>query len=295
MGRSGTGLEVLAADTGGTAPLSASVVNTGNPETSQYRAFSNNAGTSDISIFDVNITAGQESIQRINAPSGLANAQGNLALMDMDASPVRWAHMPIQCVVSPVGSTKHGRYLVVCNKTSMNVSIISLDSNGNPKRLYTFPAGLGSHGVAFGRKATQSGIAYYAYVTNTFENYVSVYDLQLLEELAALEAQNRAPRSFLPGSAREKVSISGYAAQQLTGKPQATLPITLFSPDARGMVHVGDIPLPTPPQPGPRAFLKEPVWVNLPGVGEVVLDLDLKTDTGGMGVFCTPLPPPWGN
>ncbi|MBC6970909.1 MAG: hypothetical protein DWB60_13125, partial [Armatimonadetes bacterium] len=78
-----------------------------------------------------------------------------------------------------------------------------------------------------------------------------------------------------------------------TGANRATVPLTLLSPDARGIVHVGDVPLDTA---GPlrRCFLKEHVWVDLPGVGEMMLDLDLTTESGAMGVFCRPAGSPWG-
>lgn len=296
MGRSGTGCEVAQAGTGGALPLAASIFNMGNPTDTTFVAYTNNAGTDDISVYSVDATPGAKSLSRTTVGAPLGNPAGNLALTDLSLSPVRWAHMPIQCAVSPPDASSHGRYMVVCNKASFNVSIVALNASGSPTAVYTFPAGLGAHGVAFGRKETGKAadtVGYYAYVTNTFENYVSVYDLQLLERLVRLERIGKAPASFRPGGASEKVYVEGYAAQALLGSPRGHVPITLFSPDARGLVHVGDLPLTRPKEPSPRAYLKEHVYVDLPGMGPTMLDLDLGVETGAMGLFCTPLPPPW--
>lgn len=297
-GRSGIGCELDQVQTGGRVPLAVSVMNPGNPSATIYRGFSNNAATGDISVFEVRTAEGNEGLIKVMVGAPFGNAAGNIALRDLTATPIRWASMPIQCAVSPPDATEHGRYMVVCNKASFNVSVIALDSSGNPVGIYTFPAGLGAHGVAFGRKKMEGWgrgdrIAYFAYVTNTFENYVSVYDLELLERMRRLERMGRAPREFRPGGARERVRLEGYAAQLLTGRETATVPITLLSPDARGVVHVGDIALSASPVGYRSAYLKEHVWVNLPGYGMVMLDLDVRTDTGAMGVFCRPLPPPW--
>jgi hypothetical protein len=295
QGRGGIGCEVAQAPTLGRSPLAAAIMNTGNPTSTLYRGYTNNAGTDDISVFDIDTTPGAESLVKVTIPPPLGNASGNIALTDMTATPMRWAHMPIQCTVSPPNATLHGRYMVVCNKASFNVSIIALDPDGNPTGIYTFPAGLGAHGVGYGRKRSLTGpggIAYYAYVTNTFENYVSVYDLELLEKLIELEKSGQAPPEFLPGGATEQVFVEGYAAQLLTGQNSVIVPVTVFSPDARGLVHVGDIPLSTPTSTN-RSYLQEHVMVDVPGFGETLLDLDLRTDTGAMGVFCSPLPPPW--
>ncbi|MEW5884071.1 MAG: hypothetical protein AB1725_07595, partial [Armatimonadota bacterium] len=296
QGRSGIGREVAQEETGGTAPLAASVFSVGDPNAMQYIAYANNAGTSDISVFSANVAPGRKSLQRIAIPPPLGNAAGNLALKDFTTLPVRWAHMPIQGVVSPSDATAHGRYLVVCNKASMNISVVALNDAGGPIGIYTFPAGLGAHGVSFGRKrgGSDGSIAYYAYVTNTFENYVSVYDLGLLDSLIRLERIGLSPPAFRPGGATEAVLLEGYAASVLLGKPKGYAPITLFSPDARGLVHVGDVPLKRSPVPSPRAYLKEHVYVDLPGVGPTMLDLDLKVDTGAMGTVCRPVAPPRG-
>jgi hypothetical protein len=75
--------------------------------------------------------------------------------------------------------------------------------------------------------------------------------------------------------------------------PAIVLPITLFSPDARGLVHVGDIPLTPPANPASPCYLHEHVWIDVPGLGMTPLDLDLPVNTGAMGIVATPLPPPW--
>jgi hypothetical protein len=294
-GRTGIGAEVANVGSGGVSPLAASVYNTGNPLTTSYRTFTNNAGTDDISVYNVDATPGSESIARVTLPAPLGNAAGNLALKDMMAMPVRWSHMPIQCAISPPGSTTHGRYMVVCNKASFNVNIVPLDANGTPTGIYTFPAGLGCHGITYGRKryADPGRVAYYAYVTNTFENYVSVYDLEKLDRLIRLEQNGLAPAEFAPGAATEQVYVEGYAANLLLGQPSGLAPVTLFTPDARGLVHVGDVPLSVPAVPSPRCFLQEHVWVDVPGYGMTLLDLDLKTESGAMGICARSMPPPW--
>ncbi|MBV6504446.1 MAG: hypothetical protein AKCLJLPJ_02593 [Fimbriimonadales bacterium] len=293
QGRQGTGCEVAQTPTGGRAPLAVSVMNTGNVNSRTWTVFSNNAITSDISIFFAN--ANNNTLTRVAAPEAFRNAMGNFELRDETADPVRWVRMPIQCIVTPPDATEHGRYLVICNKASFNVTILPLDENGQPTGIYNFPAGLGSHGVAFGKKYMKDSrkVSYYAYVTNTFENYISVYDLGLLEEMRDLERVGSEPPAFRPGGADESIVLEGYAALLLTGANRATVPLTLLSPDARGIVHVGDVPLDTA---GPlrRCFLKEHVWVDLPGVGEMMLDLDLTTESGAMGVFCRPAGSPWG-
>ncbi|MBM3990502.1 MAG: hypothetical protein FJ298_05765 [Planctomycetes bacterium] len=293
--RTGTGAEVASTSTGGLSPLAASIFNTGNPNATRHRGYTNNAGTDDISVYTIDASDGAERLTRVRLPSPLGNAAGNLALTDMMAMPVRWSHMPIQCAISPPGSTGHGRFMTVCNKASFNVNIIPLDASGLPQGIYTFPAGLGSHGISYGRKDTgdPSRVSYLAYVSNTFENYVSVYDLERFERLLRLDALGLAPAQFQPGAASEQVLVEGFAAQALLGMASAVVPVTLFSPDARGLVHVGDVPLTMPSQPGSRCYLQEHVWVDLPGWGMTHLDLDLKTDTGGMGIFARRAPPPW--
>lgn len=294
-GRWGVGAQVAHQLTAGTSPLAAAILNTGLPGSTQYVGYTNNAGTDDISVFAIDATSGSESLSRVQVPAPLGNALGNLALKDLGATPKRWAHMPIQAVVSPPDATSHGRYLVICNKASFNVSVASLDAAGMPTGVYTFPAGLGCHGIAFGRKRLPNSnrIAYYAYVTNTFENYVGVYDLERLERLIGLEAAGLAPAEFLPGGATEQVLVEGHVAQMLLQRPRIVVPVTVFSPDARGLVHVGDLALTMSPQPAPRCFLQEHVWIDLPGWGMTHVDLDLKTDTGAMGVFVRQHPLPW--
>jgi mono/diheme cytochrome c family protein len=299
-GRTGIGCEVANAATGGATPLAASVFGPAPGPGHPFVVYTNNAGSDDISVYRVDATPGAESITRLVVAPPLGNAAGNLALTDMMASPVRWAHMPIQCAVSPRDANSHRRFMVVCNKASLNVSVVSLDAGGMPTSVYTFPAGLGAHGVTFGYKQTPAPlpgqtrrIAYLAYVTNTFEDYVSVYDLELLEQLIVAEARGQAPAMFRPGGAGEVVLVSGHAPQTLLGLPAVLVPVTLFSPDARGLVHVGDVPLTKPWKPGPRCYLHEHVWIDALGLGMTPLDLDLATNTGAMGIVATPLPPPW--
>lgn len=299
-GRMGIGCEVANAATGGAAPLAASVFGAVPGPGQAFVTYTNNAGTDDISVYRVDATPGAESITRLVVPPPLGNAAGNLALTDMMSTPVRWAHMPIQCAVSPRDATVHRRYMVVCNKASMNVSIVALDGYGMPTGVYTFPAGLGCHGVTFGRKQMPAPgpgqsrrVGYLAYVTNTFEDYVSVYDLELLEQMRRLEAVGAAPPNFLPGGATEQVLVTGHAAQSLLGLPAVVVPVTLFSPDARGCVYVGDVRLTPPASPGPRCYLHEHVWIGALGLGMTPLDMDLSTNTGAMGIVATPLPPPW--
>lgn len=294
-GRYGVGAEVARVPTAGRSPLAAGIVNTGTANSTQYIGYTNNAGTDDVSAYAIDASPGSESLFRTPIPAPLGNAAGNLALTDLTSTPVRWAHMPIQAIVSPPDSTGHRRFLVVCNKASFNVSIAPLGANGQPTGVYTFPAGLGCHGVAFGRKRTSdpNRISYFAYVTNTFENYVGVYDLERFERLLRLESVGAAPAAFQPGGATERVLVEGYAAVALTGQPSAVVPLTMFSPDARGLVHVGDLRLTLPTTPGPRCYLQEHVWVDVAGWGATHLDLDLKTDTGAMGLFVRHHPLPW--
>ncbi len=299
-GRTGIGCEVASSGTGGSAPLAASVFGSVAGPGQPFIVYTNNAGTHDISVFRADATPGAESLTKVAVPAPLGNAAGNLALTDMMAMPVRWAHMPIQCAVSPRNGNAHRRFMVVCNKASMNVSIAALDAGGMPTGIYTFPAGLGCHGVTFGLKKmppTAPGqfprIAYLAYVTNTFEDYVSVYDLELLEQLLLLDAIGQAPAAFQPGGAQETVLVSGHAPLTLLGVRAIVVPLTLFSPDARGLVHVGDVPLTPPVVPGPWAYLHEHVWIDVPGFGMTPLAMELGTGTGAMGIVATPLPPPW--
>jgi cytochrome c5 len=294
-GRVGYGAQVANAPSSGVSPLAASILNTGSPDSTIYRGYTNNSGTDDISVYTIDATPGAESLTRIALPAPLGNAAGNLALTDMMSTPVRWSHMPIQCAISPPDATTHGRFMVVCNKASFNVNIVQLDASGLPLGVYTFPAGLGCHGITYGRKHTANAghVAYYAYVTNTFENYVSVYDLEKLDRLIRLDQHGLAPAAFRPGGASEQVFVQGQVASVLLGQPSGLVPVTLFTPDARGLVHVGDVALSTPAQAGPRCYLQEHVWLDVAGYGMVLLDLDLKTDSGAMGICARSLPPPW--
>ena len=296
-GHAGIGCEVASASSGGASPLAASVFGPVAGGQNRFVAYTNNAGTDDISVYEIDASPGAETMTRRVVPPPLGNAAGNLALTDMMANPVRWAHMPIQCAVSPRDATRHRRFMVVCNKTSMNASIVALDGKGMPTGVYTFPAGLGCHGVTFGRKLLGGDPAersYLAYVTNTFQDYVSVYDLDVLEKMLRLAENGRpVPPAFRPGGATELVAVSGHAPQVLLGVPAIVVPITLFSPDARGLVHVGDIPLTLPANPASPCYLHEHVWIDVPGLGMTPLDLDLPVNTGAMGLVATPLPTPW--
>ena len=189
----------VTAGSGGKSPLAPSIFSN-----DCSRGFTNNALTTDISVYNINSTSGAESIARNTAWTANSanwlykNAAGNIQLRnttdDQAASPIvpetitqaRWVHLPIQTPVSPADSVPggHGRYMVTANKASFNVSVTALDASGNPAAVYTFPAGLGAHGVTYGKKSVcddGAGTCYYAYVTNTFEDYVSVYDLEKIE------------------------------------------------------------------------------------------------------------------
>ncbi len=271
-------MQQASAGTGGTAPL-ASAVFSGYGPGGCARAYSNNAGTASISVFDIDALAGTVARNTRVVPAHLRDAAGNLKLRDTSASPVRWVSMPIQTPVSPPAATAHGRYMVTANKGSFNVSITALDDRGDPTAIYTFPAGLGAHGVTFGRKARcddGSPLCYYAYVTNTFEDYVSVYDLE------------RVSTAGPPGSATEQVSLEGYGAQALCKQPACAVPITAFCPDCRNGAHVGDVPLRLTTT-GKYTLLKEHVWVDALHK-PLDLVLDLKINTGAQGIVA-----PWNN
>lgn len=261
--------------TGGTAPLASSVFN-GYGTGGCVRAYTNNAGTPSVSVYDIDPVAGTITRNTTVVPLDIRDDAGNLKLRDTTISPVRWVHLPIQTPVSPADATTHGRFMVTANKASFNVSITALDSTGGPTAIYTFPAGLGAHGVVFGRKGlcdtgNSNDICYYAYVTNTFEDYISVYDLE------------RMGSAGVPGSATETVSLEGFGATALCGVSACTVPITTFCPDCRSGAHVGDVPLQTTTT-GKYTYLKEPVWIN-PLATALDLDLDLKINTGGQGIM----------
>ncbi|MCR4346655.1 MAG: c-type cytochrome [Sulfuricaulis sp.] len=272
------------ASTGGVSPLAASVFN-GYGTGGCVRAYTNNAGTASVSVYDINPTGGTITRNSSVIPAALRDASGNLKLRDTSIYPVRWVHMPIQTPVSPPDATTHGRFMVTANKASFNVAVTALSSAGNPTAVYTFPAGLGAHGVTYGRKAlcdngVPSSICYYAYVTNTFEDYISVYDLEKVASAGA------------PGSAGEQVSLQGYGAKALcSGQSSCNVPITTFCPDCRSGAHVGDVPLKTTTT-GKYTYLKEEVWLD-PLATELPLDLDLKINTGAQGIMVAPAPKPW--
>ena len=274
------------ADTGGKAPLASSVFGGYGPG-GCARAYSNNAGTATVSVYDVDPTAGTIARNTSVVPSSLRDAAGNLKLRDTSLSPVRWVSMPIQTPVSPDDATAHGRYMVTANKASFNVSITALNDRGDPTAIYTFPAGLGAHGVTFGRKARcddGTPLCYYAYVTNTFEDYIGVYDLE------------RVATSGQPGTATEQVSVEGYGAKTLCERSTCLVPITTFCPDCRSGAHVGDVPLEVTTS-GKYAFLKEQVWIDPLGTA-LALALEVGTNTGAQGIVSpsstwnTSTPPP---
>ncbi len=271
------------ASTGGKSPLAASVFH-GYGTGGCVRAYTNNAGTASVSVYDINPTAGSVTRNTTVIPAAIRDASGNLKLRDTSIYPVRWVHLPIQTPVSPVDATTHGRFMVTANKASFNVSITALDSVGAPTAVYTFPAGLGAHGVTYGRKAlcdngNPNSVCYYAYVTNTFEDYVSVYDLE------------KVATSGAPGSAAETVHLEGYGAQALCSQAACDVAITTFCPDCRSGAHVGDVPL-RKTTSGKYTYLKEEVWLD-PLQTDVMLDLDLKIDTGAQGIMVAPAPKPW--
>jgi hypothetical protein len=266
------------------------------------------------------------------------NAAGNIALRVTDpgadmATPhpllpstetieqKRWGHLAIQSPVSPADATTHGRFMVTANKASFNVVITGLDATGRPWGVFTVPAGLGAHGVTFGKKkrcdtnndgvedtdASSTVICYYAFVTNTFEDYVGVYDLEKID-INDDRVNNNPPGVGMqgPGSAllAERVYLEGGAVAAVaaldpgvaalcgsvlhcgTGPTGGTyisnLPIGVLCPDCRSGVHVGDVPLTLTtgaPLAGPAdtvtntgagskyVYLKEPVWVDTMTVG----------------------------
>lgn len=330
-------------ETGGTNPLATGITNGLGPE-GCARGFAGNAGTADLSIYDITTTLGSEALDRDTtwtaAPANGVhkNAAGNIAIRMTDpgtdvATPhallptetieqKRWAHLTIQSPVSPPDATTHGRFMVTANKASFNVFITGLDpTTGLPWGGFTIPAGLGAHGVTFGKKsqcdtngdgveetaASPTTICYYAFVTNTFEDYVSVYDLEkidingdrvnnnplgvgmqgpgsaLLAESVYLEGGAVAAVIALdPGVATLCGSVLNCGSGPTGGTYISNLPIGVLCPDCRSGVHVGDLPLVLTtgaPLAGPPAavtnsgagskyvYLKEPVWVDTMTVG----------------------------
>ena len=305
------------AGSGGKAPLAPAVV--GGFQGGCRRGFTNNALTADISIYDMStpVTSLSGGISHntgwVPPVSPLAhvdkNLNGNIDLRNLTVSqqdgllnPVsgapstvfmaRWANLPIQTPVSPAGSgDRHGTYMVTANKASFNVQMTKIDpTTGLPVAFYTFPAGLGAHGVNFGTKDAAgctngtTGNCYLAYVSNTFEDYLSVYDLEAVETCttggtcppgSALLAE----RAYVEGGAISAVAALDPAVAGLCdafggtllqcgvgptgGFYVANLPIGVVCPDCRSTGHVGDIPFsvglgegaptagPAGPQPGP--------------------------------------------
>jgi len=385
---------LAATSTGGTVPLATGIVN-GFGTGGCTRGVAANAMTADLSMYSIDPTVGSEQLDHnttwSEAPSnGLyKNAAGNLMVRVIDpgkdlASPhpllpagetieqKRWANMPIQSPISPPDATTHGRFMVTANKASFNVLITGLDPvTGLPWGSFTAPAGLGAHGVTFGKKSkcdtNHDGVedtdahypdvvCYYAYVTNTFEDYVSVYDLEKVDLNG--DGVNNNPSAVgmqKPGSAlfAERIYLEGGAVAAVArldpgvaalcgsvldcgtgptgGTYIANLPIGVLCPDCSSGVHVGDIPLTLttgaplagPAGPGRNtgagskyAYLKEPVWVDTMTVGcalaanncdnvpfeagevgnlntEVILDLELGTNTGAQGIVARPASAPW--
>lgn len=339
---------MAATDTGGTNPLATGIQN-GLGTGGCTRGLAANAVTADVSIYDIDPSFSTPHLDHNTtwsaAPAAgvFKNAAGNLAVKVIDpgadlATPhplapsaivetieqKRWAHLPIQSPISPADATTHGRFVVTANKASFNVVITGLDSTtGVPWGSFTVPAGLGAHGVTFGKKSrcdtTGDGvedtdypgaICYYAYVTNTFEDYVSVYDLERID-INDDQVNNNLPGVGMqnPGSAllTEQVYLEGGAVEAVitldpgiatlcgsvldcgTGPTGGTyvsnLPIGVLCPDCSSGVHVGDIPLiltTGAPLAGPAghvadtgakskyAYLKEPVWVDTMTVGCVL-------------------------
>jgi hypothetical protein len=329
--------------TGGTTPLATGIHN-GVGAGGCARGFAGNAGTADLSIFNITPTFGAEHLDRDTtwtaapANGALKNAAGNIALRVIEpgkdmATPhpllpftetieqKRWSHLTIQSPVSPADATTHGRFMVTANKASFNVAITGLDTAGLPWGVFTVPAGLGAHGVTFGKKsrcdtnhdgveetaASSTVVCYYAFVTNTFEDYVSVYDLEkvdinndrlnnnplgvgmqkpgsaLLAESVYLEGGAvTAVITLDPGVATLCGSVLDCGAGPTGGTYVSNLPIGVLCPDCSSGVHVGDIPLTLTtgaPLAGPPGavtntgagskyvYLKEPVWVDTMTVG----------------------------
>lgn len=189
----------------------------------------------------------------------------------------RWPHLAIQSPVSPADTTTHGRFMVMANKASFNVSITGLDDTGRPWGAFTVPAGLGAHGVTFGKKsmcdadddgvedtAYPAAICYYAFVTNNFRDYVSVYDLEKIDinddqvnnNPAEVGMQNSgsallAESVYVEGGAVATVAtldpgVASLCSSVLTcgtgltgGTYISNLPIGVLCPDCSSGVHMG--------------------------------------------------------
>ncbi|GEM_PF-2400677 len=298
---------MAATATGGTNPLATGIQN-GLGAGGCARGVAANAGTADLAIYDIDPAFVTPHLDHnttwleATAAGVYKNAAGNLAVKVTDlmadlatphplapAAPPetikqkRWAHLPIQSPISPQDATTHGRFVVTANKASFNVLITGMDpTTGLPWGSFMVPAGLGAHGVTFGKKsqcdtdrdgvedaaASPSVICYYAFVTNTFEDYVSVYDLEKIDinddmvnnNPLGVGMQNPgsallAERVYLEGGAVKAVitldpgiaTLCGSVLDCGTGPTGGTyvsnLPIGVLCPDCRSGVHVGDIPL----------------------------------------------------
>ncbi len=113
--------------------------------------------------------------------------------------------------------------MVTANKASLNVVITGLDAAGLPWGAFTVPAGPGAHGVTFGKKSQcdtdgdgvedtpyPAATCYYAYVTNTFEDYVSTYDSTFAATYCAGGSPAaRRPCTILPERRRFVIHTSG--------------------------------------------------------------------------------------
>lgn len=281
------------AGSGGKAPLAPAIM--GGFGSGCDRGFTNNALTTDVSIYDISGDNVSRNIgwAGVADPGGasIKSGTGNITLRNTATDQVpggafqaRWAHLPIQTPVSPADATTHGRFMVTANKASFNVSITALSSvTGLPTGLYTIPAGLGAHGVTYGPKSScdtnNDGVAdtafnqavgprcYYSYVTNTFEDYVSVYDLEKIDDgvsmggpgsallaetiyveggavqaVIALDANVAGLCDIVPDAAGGALDVLDCGVGPL-GVYVSNLPLGVLCPDCRSGVHAGDVPL----------------------------------------------------
>lgn len=192
---------------------------------------------------------------------------GTVTVLDLVSRPPRKIKeipvgpMPVQLPADPTG-----RYLVVADQSAMRVDIIDLKRQ---ERIASARAGLGAHAVTYGAKEKcdndPASPCYFAYVTHTFENYISVYDLESIGE--AVRANRPEPGHFL-----------------INGKKSA---LTLSCKECIEGIHIGDIPLTlTKGHPPKRAFLHH---------RHLGIDLAAGAETGGQGLLVIkPLLPPWG-
>lgn len=259
------------------------------------RGYSTNFDSSSISILNIDVEKNSIGRQVLEGP--LSDDEGNLRLTDTSTTPVTWGTQPTQSVVSPSDSSAHGQFLIVSNKGSMNATIVRLDAKGLPLYRYNFPAGFGAHGVTFSPKSVcDSGkpgdVCYYAYIANTFDDYVSVYDLEKIEN----------GQIGAPGSSEETAHVEGLLAERLAddlkldrsaAKQGAAglaldVPVTIFCPDCRSGGHVGDVLLHLTTT-GKFTYIRDEIWLDdiaLGGTlhGTSVVDVEAGTNTGGFGI-----------